>query len=216
MCVLLSLQYNIIANSYMYVTNDCNKFDGQLILFQGDFHFLWECARVLLLMFWGSPAHVGSLCNLRELVRRLQVDKAGKVFNVCDEFIVHAYKSHLLAAVCTQLKLESPDAFITHESNLQWLETKAKEIVVQILYPSDFTDPVYCLHRSFLHTAFLYVDLRNAIRFEEGERIIRHWKFWLPGFIASGCRNYANEAANLIVNITARYPKHMSYITVHN
>ena len=40
----------------------------------------------------GSPTQVGSLCNIRELVGRVQVDKAGKVFNVCDEFVLHAYK----------------------------------------------------------------------------------------------------------------------------
>ena len=125
-------------------------------------------------MYWGSPAQVGSLCNIRELVRWMKVDKAAKVFNVCDEFIVHAYKSHLLAAVCTQLMKAWVPWLIAHESTLQWSEAKAKEIVSQILYWSDFTDPVYGLHHTYLHIAFLYVDLRNAIQFEEGEHIIRH------------------------------------------
>ena len=119
----------------------------------GDFHFLWEVVKVLLMMFWGSPAHIGSLCNLREFVRRVQVDKSGKVFNVCDEFILHAFrKSHLLAAVCTHLKVQSPDTSITHEGNLQWLETTAEAIVTQNLYPATSSDTVYGLHRSFLHT----------------------------------------------------------------
>lgn len=83
------------------------------------------------MMFWGSPNHIGSLCNLREYVRRVQVDKNGKVFNVCDEFILHAFKSHLLAAICTQLKLQSLNTPIVHDRNLQWLETTAEAIVMQ-------------------------------------------------------------------------------------
>ena len=171
---------------------------------------------MLLNMFWGSPSHVGSLCNIRELVRRVQVDKKGKVFNVCDEFLLHVFKSHLLAAICTQLHIDTPDAPIAHESTLQWLEATANSIVSQTLYPSTFTDTVYGLHRSFLHTAFLYADLRQAIRFEKREQIIRHWKWWLPRFHATGCKNYATEAANLVVNLTARFPKHISYIAIHN
>ena len=185
-------------------------------LYPGDFHFLWECLKVLLLMFWGSPTQVGSLCNIREFVRRVQVDKGGKVFNVCDEFLLHAYKSHLIAAICTQLHIDTPDAPVPHESTLQWLEATANLIVSEVLFPSTSTDPLYGLHRSFLHTAFLYADLRRAIRFEEGNDIIQHWKWWLPRFLATGCKNYAIEAANLIVNLTARFPRHIAYIATHN
>ena len=171
---------------------------------------------MLLHMFWGCPSQIGSLCNIREFVHRVQVDKMGKVFNVCDEFILHAYKSHLLAAICTQLKVDSPDVPVAHELTLQWLETTAKSIVSNTLYPTTFTDTIFGLHRSFLHTSFLYIDLCHAIRFEQGEHIIRHWKWWLPRFIATGCMNYALEAANLIVNLTARFPNHMSFIATHN
>ena len=31
-----------------------------------------------------------------------------------------------------------------------------------------------------LYTTFLYADFRQAIHLEEGERIIRHWRWWLP------------------------------------
>ena len=167
-------------------------------------------------MFWGSPSHLGSLCNLRELVRRVQVDKAGKVFNVCDEFILHAYKSHLLAAVCTKLNIASPDMPIHHQPTIEWLKQTAELIVTQTIHPSSFLDPIYTLHRSFLHTAYLYADLRNAIRYEHGKQIIRHWKWWLPRFLATGCKNYALEAAKLLINVTAIFPKHIAYITIHN
>ena len=167
-------------------------------------------------MFWGSPSHVASLCNLRELIRRVQVDKMAKVFSVCDEFVLHTYRSHLLAAICTYLKIESPDALVQHEPTLQWLRRTAEAIVSNNLYPEYFEDTVYMFHRSFLHTAFLYADLRHSIRYQRGELILRHWKWWLPRFLATGCKNYASEAAKLLVNVTAKFPKHIAYIAINN
>jgi hypothetical protein len=190
---------------------------AQDTIHSGDFHFLWECQKALLMMHWGSPTQAGSLCNIRELIRRVQVDKAGKAFIVCDEFLLHAYKGHLIAAICTVLHIDTPEATIEHESTLQWLEATADSIASQTLYPSSpCTDPVYSLHRAILHTGFLYSDLRLAIRFEEGNHIIRHWKLWLPRFLGTGCKNYANEAANHIVNLTARFPRHIAYIATYN
>lgn len=78
------------------------------------------------------------------------------------------------------------------------------------------SDPVYQKHRSFLHIAFLYTDLRNAIRWENGAHIIRHRKFWLPRFIGLGCKNYATEAVNLIAHLEADFFKHISYIVKRN
>ena len=73
----------------------------------GDFHFLWECLGVVFTMFWGSPAQPGSLCNLREFIRRTQVNKTAKVFNVGDEFLVHAFKAHLVAGILVKLNITS-------------------------------------------------------------------------------------------------------------
>ena len=139
----------------------------------GDFHFLWECLRVLLQLFWGTPKQTGSLCHLRELVHRVQVDKSGKVFNTCDEFVLHAFKGHLVAAICTYLNIHSKVSPIKHDSSLQWLEQTALAVTKEVLYPPSChsDDGIYSLHRSFLHMAFLYYDLRTAIRFEDGEHI---------------------------------------------
>jgi len=184
----------------------------------GDFHFVWECLRVVFTIFWGSPSQIGSLCNLREYVQRLQVDKSVKTFNTGDEFVVHAFKGHLMAAVCTILKVNSAQDPVPHDSSLEWLQKTSDMIVTESLFPvsTSCTDPIHKLHRAFLHTAFLYIDLRNAIRWEDGVHIIRHWKLWLPRLAGTGCKNYAVEAANLIANTTARFPRHISYIVTHN
>ena len=52
---------------------------------------MWECLKVVFMIFWGSPAQPGSLCNMKEIIRRIQVDKTAKVFNVADEFVLHTF-----------------------------------------------------------------------------------------------------------------------------
>ena len=86
----------------------------------------------------------------------------------------------------------------------------------ETINPVSSSDPAYLKHRSFLHLAFLYIDLRTAIRWEDGVRIVRHWKLWLPRFIGTGCKNYAAEAVNLIAHLQADFPEHISYIVTHN
>ena len=99
------------------------------------------------------------------------------MFNVGDEFIVYAFRAHLIASICCHLKLKSPDDKINHDITWQWLEnTAAAAIVAKALYPEPSKDSVYHFHKSFVNMAFLYSDLRMAIRWEDGPHIIRHWK----------------------------------------
>lgn len=172
--------------------------------------------RVVFSVFWGSPAQIGSICNLRDVIHRTQVDKGVKVFNVGDEFLVHTFKAHLVASVTSQLNISKPTDTINHPSTKQWLEETAQCLVSNCLMPANSEDPIYQLHRSFLHLAFLYVDLREAIRWENGPQIVRHWKLWLPRLIATGCTNYASEAVHLITNLVADFPKHIAFICIHN
>lgn len=182
----------------------------------GDFHFLWECLRVVFATYWGTPSDIGSLCNIREFISRKLVTKNVKVFNVGNEFLIHTFRAHFIARICSILKISSPTDDISHTKSLQWLEGKAREIVHETIHPTTSTDPVYLKHRSFLHLAFLYIDLRTAIRWEDGPRIVRHWKLWLPRFIGTGCKNYTAEAINLIAHLQADFPKHIAYIATHN
>ena len=164
-------------------------------------------------MFLGQA---GSLSNLREVIQRTRVDKSLKVFNVGDEFLVHAFKSHLLASMLSKLKLEKTSDPLDHPISLSWLKTTAAELVAELLMPKPSDDPVHHLHKSFLHKAFLYVDLREAIRWENGPQIILHWKLWLPRFLATGRTNYASEAVHLIANLSANFPLHIAYLSIHN
>lgn len=156
------------------------------------------------------------MCNLREQVHRVQLDKQAKSFSVADEFVLHAFKAHLLSHLLTYFGITAVDDTIQHESSLQWLQENANKIVDKTLVLIETTDKVLEFSRSFMHAAFLYYDLREAIRYEDGEHIIRHWKLWRPYFLGTGRKNYSGEAANLICNINADFPKHIAYIATHN
>lgn len=164
----------------------------------------------VFVIFWGTPSETGSL---REFINRKLVTKTVKV---CDEFLIHSFRAHFIARICSILGVTSPADDIEHLVNLEWFKTKAKFIVQQTINPIQSSDEVYSKHRAFLHLAFLYIDLRHAIRWEDGVHIVRHWKLWLPRFIGTGCKNYATEAVNLIAHIHADFPKHMAYIATHN
>jgi hypothetical protein len=179
----------------------------------GDFHFMWECLKVIFLIFWGIPSQPGSLCNTREVIRRLQVDKTAKVFNPADEFVLHAFMAHLQAHICHLLGLKTPSDPIPHPKTQQWLHDTAERIALSALnHQKHLTNPVHNLHLQFLHQAFLYVDLREAVRWEDGPHIVGYWKLWLPKFIATGRKNYAAECVQMLAHLCADFPKHISYM----
>ena len=73
--------------------------------------------------------------------------------------------------------------------------------------PKSSQDKLYACHQSFLH---IYIDLGNAIRFEDGPHVIRHWQQWLIYFLACDKNNYASEAANLICKLK------VDHLAIHN
>ncbi len=92
----------------------------------------------------------------------------------------------------------------------------AKGIVQKTIHPVSSTDPASLKHRSFLHLAFLYIDLRRAIQWENGSHTVRHWKFRLPRFIGTGCKNYAAGSVNLSAHLLADFPSLVAYIATQN
>ena len=116
------------------------------------------------MMFWGKPAQPGSLCNLREIVRRVQVDKGVKVFNVGDEFLMHAFRAHLTAGILTQLKLTSTSDPLEHTESSEWLHQTAQKLVTTLLMPVSakiYTDKIHGLVQEHgmqqpSHTTFTY------------------------------------------------------------
>ena len=94
---------------------------------------------------------------MRETIRRTHVDKIAKVFNIADEFIVHAFKAHLKANICRLLKVSDTTENIPHLCTQQWLHDTADYdmIIKSAVMPTKFRDPTHSLHRSTLATFML-------------------------------------------------------------
>ena len=88
--------------------------------------------------------------------------------------------------------------------------------MVCTLAPTRSTDVAYTFHQRFMRGCFLYVDLREAIRFEEQEQVIRLWKHWLVYFLGNKRKTYATEAMNFLCNLKREFPAHIAYIATHN
>ena len=190
----------------------------------GDFHFAWECLRVIFNSVWGSERDKGSLCHLKNVANRKHADKGVKVFNNGDEFLSHVFQAHLLAAVMSYFKISSTDEelSVSPEDFQQWLQHQAKEIVIRTILPCDSSidpekdDHLYLLHRRILHLGFFYLNLRHSIRDENGPKIIAAWKYALILFLGSGRRNYATQAANFLCNLQADWSSSTAFIAIHN
>ena len=190
----------------------------------GDFHFLWECLRVIFLLFWGHAHEAGSLAHLKSVINRKNVEKEAKHFQASDEFLHHALDSYLIASLTSFLGMETPDQVppsAPMDITLNWLQEKAHQFVLQVVsVPRDMRqseiDQTFNRHRSFLHISLLYWDLRNAIRHEDGPSIISHWRWWLVYFLASKRTNYSHEAANLLTNLKTNFSERLAYIVTHN
>ena len=114
-------------------------------------------------MFWGIPSQHGSLSSLRCIIHRVQVDEKVKVFNIGDEFVMHTFQAHLTTAIMDYFNTSNPSDTIAHPCNFDWLQQQAQTLVHKLLSPSSSSDPIQQMHKSFLHVAYSYVDLRHAI-----------------------------------------------------
>ena len=85
-------------------------------------HFLCECLKVIIETYWGNPSFTGSLCHLRGYINRLTVDKKANTFSIANEFVLHAFKAHIVASICEQLNIKSPTDSIAHDCTPKWLE----------------------------------------------------------------------------------------------
>ena len=44
-----------------------------------------------------------------------------------------------------------------------------------------------------------FLEFADVIREGDGERVLRCWRYLIPLFFASGCRNYACESVNMLL-----------------
>ena len=60
------------------------------------------------------------------------------------------------------------------------------------------SDKVFLYNMHLLSIGLFYVEYCDAIKEGDGNRVLRCWKYLLPIFKSSGCKNYSIEALNLL------------------
>ena len=72
--------------------------------------------------------------SLQDHIHRGLVDKAGKTFNIADEFVTHSVRAHMIAAICSHLGMSRPTDSLVHDCSREWLESTAKSFVRSKVY----------------------------------------------------------------------------------
>ncbi|XP_035697515.1 uncharacterized protein LOC118430637 [Branchiostoma floridae] len=187
------------------------------IVVLGDFHFLWEVVKCILLAFCSSSLSTGSLSFLKDLVDRKPLDGRGTNFNVLDEFLHHVHSASLTAALLTHLQMASTaDDYRAEDSIEDIAKSFLRAFVWKKKQESTADDSIYSLSTSLLYHLMLYVDLRQSIRYKNGAAIIAHWRYWLPTLLGTGRSQYSSEAANLLANLASDWSEEMAALATNN
>ena len=167
----------------------------------------------------------GTLYQLRNKLNRTNViEKPKNDVNACEDFLETITSGLIVTSALTTLKLAStddtPGTDVLPEAESVWImpDNERSECLKRLcgqVYDrfiglqynnsdqspqiADPKDGVCQYSVQLLRLGCFYLEYSDAIREGDGGRVLRCWKYLLPIFAAAGNRNYACEAANLLV-----------------
>ena len=151
-----------------------------------------------------------TLYQLKNVINRTHVTKPKNDFNSCNDFFEIVMTGHILAAALEMFGMESLDDTPCHPAmpspETMWMENdcqrqdKLKEICMGIVHkfvnisfnerPVSSVDNVHNYSIYLLRLGCLYLEMHDAIREGDGERVMQCWQYLLPIFHNSGRKNY--------------------------
>ena len=167
----------------------------------------------------------GTLYQLRNKLNRTnEIERPKNDVNACEDFFETITSGLIVASGLTTLELKStddtPGTEVLPEAGSLWIlpDTERRECLMRLcrqIYDKficfqynnhdkspqlvDPKDGVCQYSVQLLRLGCFYLEYSDAIREGDGGRVLRCWKYLLPIFSAAGNRNYACEAANLLV-----------------
>ncbi len=169
---------------------------------------------------YNSSGDHGTLYQVRNKLNRTNVVKSPKKdVNACEDFIEIVTDSLVVVAALATFQLKSAtdtpvesflptDIWTLSDSErrecLIKLCEKVNDKFVHFSYNTSVRvstgDDQVCEYSvQLLRLGCFYMEFKDSIREGDGERVLRCWKYMIPIFLASGNRNYACEAANLLL-----------------
>ena len=179
-----------------------------------------------------SIAEKGTLYQLRNQLNRLNVVvDPSRDFNACDDIFHQIVHSHIVAAalkmfgmgrmddIPSQAVLNSPeDVWMLPASERRDVLKKLCKQVVESFVEFSFNvnhsssdDRVFEYAQQILSLGCFYLELCDAVKEGDGERVLRCWKYLLPIFLASGRTNYSREALTMLYQNTYRLSPRLSH-----
>ena len=172
-----------------------------------------------------SAGDHGTLYQLRNRLNRTNVAKKPKNdMNACEDFIEIVTSGHIVAAALETFQLDSTDDTPSndvvpnaqdvwtqpHSTRQACLDKWCKQIfdtfvglsynnLKSSLCPRTERDGVSSYSVQVLRLGCLFMEFADAIREGDGEHVLRCWRYLMPIFLSSGCRNYACESANMLL-----------------
>ena len=144
--------------------------------------------------------------------------------NACEDFLDIVTSGLIVASALATLKLKSTDDTPGEEvlpkaedlwaqpdnERRNWLNQLCRRVYDRFvsfnynnndssLKVSYASDGVCAYSVQLLRLGCFYMEYSDAIREGDGRRVLRCWRYMLPMFLAAGNRNYACEAANLLL-----------------
>ena len=162
-----------------------------------------------------------------------------KDFNACDDFFVLVVSCHIIAAALTMLQMKSlndtPGEDCLSNAQSIWMlpandrRATLDKVCMQVIDSfvdlsfddkeeddekeddsSTETDGVTEYGKQVLGLGCFYLEIADAIREGDGERVLRCWRYLLPIFLGSHRTNYTCEVLNMLYQHTYALPPRLS------
>ena len=170
----------------------------------------------------------GTLYQLYQLRNKLNhtnvIETPKNDVNACEDFLEIITSRLIVASALSTLRLSStddtPSTDVLFEAESLWMKpnTEKRECLMRLCRQvynkfvsfqyndpdsspevADINEGVCQYSVQLLRLGCFYLEYSDAIREGDGGRVLRCWKYLLPIFSAAGNRNYACEAANLLL-----------------
>lgn len=183
-----------------------------------------------------SSMERGTLYQIRNLLNRRNITKRPKGnVNAAEDFLEVIIISHVLAAVMTYLgmsslhdvpspSLISPDVWMEDDAERRRILTNISSSIVSKHVDLDIafkTSPsqdsaqqiggtVYDYACEVMSLGLFFLDLKDAVREGDGDRVLLQWKYLLLLFKSSGRTNYSIEALTFLTQYYMLLPPNLA------
>jgi len=159
-----------------------------------------------------SSRDKGTLYQLRNLINRTAIKSdPSKNMKATEDFLTVVLHGYIVAGATKLMEDELSRVFtcrdVAKRLVRKWIKITLSSSSTETPAPNG-TDYSYAL--DIMSLGLLWHGFHDAVREGDGDRIIRYWRFLMPVFKLTGCRNYALEAFKLLNQTMVMSPRQVT------